>query len=215
MAGARASGSTTKARGPRGAAGARTKGTPAGGWQFADLSDAGQRASYERQLAARGKDVDAGLEQVRRIQRSQPDSGGFASDDPEPPPALPPAGGGPAGGKPKAKPTPGPQISSPTLTPPSKLSAADGGGFLLGLVLFAIGQSYIRYGTAGVTGWFAAKFLNRPPANLIAAEGKRGIVAKQHGTLTSPGAPSTPPSFLTGKPPTGTPQVPPGGRFGR
>jgi hypothetical protein len=49
----------------------------------------------------------------------------------------------------------------PTLTPPRGLSVSDGSGFMLGLVLYAIGLNYLRYGWPGVTQWFAAKFVNR------------------------------------------------------
>lgn len=206
MAGARTSGSTTRARGPRGAAGPRAKATPRGGWSFVDLSDPDAKASYERQLTTRGKDVGQGLEQVRRMQRSQAGSGGFASDEePEGPPSATGEGSSPLPGKPAGLSLP--SLPAPTLRPPSKLSASDGGGFVLGLFLFTIGQAYLRYGPSGVTGWFAAKFLNRPNASIVAAEAKRGITAKAHGQLTTPGQPSTPP--------VKTPAVPPGGRYGR
>lgn len=38
----------------------------------------------------------------------------------------------------------------------------EGAGLLLGLILYALASSYIRYGPAGVRGWFAAKFINKP-----------------------------------------------------
>lgn len=53
-------------------------------------------------------------------------------------------------------------IGAPTLRPPSKLSTADGSGFALGLILYALGLNAIRYGWPGVTGWLSAKFLNKP-----------------------------------------------------
>jgi hypothetical protein len=36
------------------------------------------------------------------------------------------------------------------------------GGFALGLVLYALTVSFIRYGAKGPTGWLSAKFLNKP-----------------------------------------------------
>jgi len=215
MAGARASSSTTKAPGARGAAGARAKTTPQGGYSFADLSDPRQKASYVRQLESRGVDVDQGLEQLRKLQRAQAGSGGFASDDPEATPEPAPAATSPTPPASKRSSSSGGGLPTPSLTPPRRLSAADGGGFLLGLLLFALGQSYLRYGATGVTSWFGAKFLNKPNASVVAAEGKRGITAKAHQLLTTPGAGAAPKSFLTSKPPKGTPQVPPTERFGR
>jgi hypothetical protein len=190
MAGGRASGSATKPRtGGRGAAGApaRSKGVPKDGWYQVDLSNPGERAAWLKLQQRRRPDVDEAqlLDSVRKIQRSQPGSGGFASDE-EPPkegpaqsPPPAPARSGKTGGS----------LPSPSLRPPRRLSAADGGGFLLGLVLFGIAQSYIRYGTTGVRSWFAAKFLNRPDAKIVAAEGQRGIAAARHGQLTAPGQP--------------------------
>lgn len=55
---------------------------------------------------------------------------------------------------------------SPTLHAPRRLSVADGSGFALGLVLYALGVNYLRHGPAGVRGWMAAKFLNRPDPTL-------------------------------------------------
>lgn len=49
-------------------------------------------------------------------------------------------------------------LPRPTLTP----RRGDGSGFAFGVVLYAIGANYFRHGWPGVTGWFAAKFLNRP-----------------------------------------------------
>ncbi len=39
---------------------------------------------------------------------------------------------------------------------------SDASGFLLGLLGFALFQTYLRDGWAGVRGWLAAKFLNQP-----------------------------------------------------
>lgn len=49
-----------------------------------------------------------------------------------------------------------------TLTPPRKLSAGDASGFAFGLIAYALFINYIRYGPAGVRGWIAAKFINKP-----------------------------------------------------
>lgn len=49
-----------------------------------------------------------------------------------------------------------------TLTPPKKLTANDGAGFLGGLLLYVLALNYLRYGKDGVKGWLAAKFVNRP-----------------------------------------------------
>lgn len=53
-------------------------------------------------------------------------------------------------------------VPTPTLRPPARLSASDGTGFMLGLVLYAVGLNYLRYGWPGVTGWLSAKFINEP-----------------------------------------------------
>lgn len=74
--------------------------------------------------------------------------------------------------------TPALSLPSPTLRPPSRLSVADGSGFALGLVLFAIGSAYWRYGPAGVRSWFTAKFLNKVDPQIAAAEAARGIIPK-------------------------------------
>lgn len=69
-------------------------------------------------------------------------------------------------------------VGTPTLRPPRHLSADDGSGFLLGLLLFAIGTSYWRYGIPGVKGWFSAKFLNQVDPAIAKAEAARGIAPK-------------------------------------
>lgn len=56
--------------------------------------------------------------------------------------------------------SPSPVIVSPTLRP-TKLSASDGAGFLLGLWLYALALAYLREGPAGPRRWMAAKFLNK------------------------------------------------------
>lgn len=211
MAGAATAARAGAPRGGAGAAGRAGKpaaaagGIPKGGWQFADLSDPRQLASYKRQLASRGVDEAEGLDTLRKLQRAQAGSGGRASDDKEPTPE-------PAGGATPAKRAGGSGVR-PTLTPPSSLRGSDGGGFLLGLLLFGLGSSYLRYGNAGILSWLGAKFLNRPDPKIVAAETARGVIAKTHKRVGL--TPSVPPSFLNGTPPKGTPQVPPSGRFGR
>jgi hypothetical protein len=82
-------------------------------------------------------------------------------------------GGATAGGGKRANPAPPPPAKSiadqlpdlniprPTLRP----SRGDGTGFALGIVLYALGLNYLRYGWPGVTGWVAAKFTNRTMEN--------------------------------------------------
>jgi hypothetical protein len=152
-------GTPTKGAGAAGRAPA-PKPIPKDGWQFADLSDPRQLASYKRQLATRGTDEAEGLEALRRLQRAQPGSGGLASDEqPKAPPAAP------TSSTPAAGSTPAPRsLPSPSLRP------GDGGGFLAGLLLFALGNAFLRYGPAGVTSWLGAKFVNRPKPSIVAAE---------------------------------------------
>jgi hypothetical protein len=52
----------------------------------------------------------------------------------------------------------------PTLTPPTR--ARDAGGLLVGMALYTVAITYIRYGPAGWTGWLRAKFLNQPMQGL-------------------------------------------------
>lgn len=49
-----------------------------------------------------------------------------------------------------------------TLTPPRRLRSGDVAGFLMGLVLYALAINGIKHGPAGIRGWIAAKFLNKP-----------------------------------------------------
>lgn len=48
----------------------------------------------------------------------------------------------------------------PTLKLPRQVG--DLGGFAVGLFLYVLVINYLRYGPAGVTGWFKAKFVNKP-----------------------------------------------------
>jgi hypothetical protein len=52
----------------------------------------------------------------------------------------------------------------PTLTPPRRVH--DAGGLLVGMALYTVTITYLRYGPAGWKGWLAAKFLNRPMQGL-------------------------------------------------
>lgn len=67
-----------------------------------------------------------------------------------------------------AKPSSGGPGWAPTLRPPRRPSIADGSGFALGMVLYALGLNYLRHGRAGVKGWLRAKFLNQPDPTLTA-----------------------------------------------
>lgn len=55
----------------------------------------------------------------------------------------------------------GGQQVRPTLRPPSRPAFADGAGFALGLVLYAVGFAYLEEGPYGVRRWFSAKFINK------------------------------------------------------
>lgn len=55
-------------------------------------------------------------------------------------------------------------LPKPTLHLGGSPSISDGGGFALGLVLYAIGLNYLRHGLPGVTAWIGAKFINKVTA---------------------------------------------------
>jgi hypothetical protein len=158
----------------------------------AALRELGTSAAEAKRLAAQA----AGTDQTAKPAIFAP------APTPATPPASPttPKSSGGAGGV---------SLPTPSLRPPRRLSAADGGGFLLGLFLFALGQSYLRYGTVGVTSWFGAKFLNKPAASVVAAEGKRGITAKAHAPVSTPGAGAAAPTYkgtpFAGKAPSAVP----------
>lgn len=74
----------------------------------------------------------------------------------------------------------GPGAGSPRQARPTNLmrgrsvvaggsAAEEGAGVLLGLVLYALLLSYVRYGPDGVRGWVAAKFLNKPYGPAVAS----------------------------------------------
>jgi hypothetical protein len=74
----------------------------------------------------------------------------------------------------------GPGWGSLRPTSPARVPtrAADAGGFLSGLALYAVVMIYIRYGPAGWKGWLSAKFLNKP---LTGANGASGPTTKSGG----------------------------------
>jgi hypothetical protein len=67
----------------------------------------------------------------------------------------------------------GPGWSSFKPTSPARVPtrAADAGGFLGGLALYAVVVIYIRYGPEGWLGWLSAKFLNKPITSAADATG--------------------------------------------
>ncbi len=115
-------------------------------------------------------------------------------------PTSPPATGGSGSSQPGLPGLPSmPSFSAPTnitLTPPRKLSSGDLGGFLAGLLLYALALNYLTHGTEGVKGWFSAKFLNEP-AELSGAKGS-----------SSGGAASSPPGGLVSTRPVVAPLSP-------
>lgn len=83
-------------------------------------------------------------------------------------PAAKPATAKPSAAPSKARPTPpATSLPRPTLNP----GRGDGSGFAFGLLLYVLGINFLRYGPRGVTGWFSAKFLNKPLTDLPARVG--------------------------------------------
>lgn len=75
-----------------------------------------------------------------------------------------------------------------SLTPPKRLTARDGSGFLFGLLLYVLGLNYLRHGPEGVKGWLAAKFLNKPwtpPDDTAAGSSKADHRIKRHDPADS------------------------------
>jgi hypothetical protein len=74
---------------------------------------------------------------------------------------------GPAGrGRPRSRSHARGPLGAPTLRPPRSIgSSRDWTGFGFGLLLYALGAAYIRYGPGGPTMWLKAKFVNdvEPP----------------------------------------------------
>ena len=73
-----------------------------------------------------------------------------------------------------------PDLSRMTLTPPKRLGSGDLGGFLAGLLAYALVLNYLRGGPEGVKGWVGAKFLNRPyeaPAKPRAKASDKGLTS--------------------------------------
>ena len=62
------------------------------------------------------------------------------------------------------------EASRITLTPPKKVTAKDGAGFVFGMFAYVLMLMYIKHGPAGVKGWLGAKFVNKP----WTPPGKRG-----------------------------------------
>lgn len=58
---------------------------------------------------------------------------------------------------------------------------SDGGGFMLGLLLYVLGLNYLRHGPAGVKAWFMAKLFNKvtqfPSDPVPGSISKHGITA--------------------------------------
>jgi hypothetical protein len=52
--------------------------------------------------------------------------------------------------------------SALTLTPPRHMRRGDVAGFAAGLLAYTLVLNYIRHGREGVSGWWSAKFLNKP-----------------------------------------------------
>ena len=73
-------------------------------------------------------------------------------------------------------------LPRPTLSLPRRPTAADVAGFGFGLLGYTLFLQFLRYGPGGPTGWFFAKFFNRPyvPA--------AGSVAEPDATSTAPTA---------------------------
>lgn len=70
-------------------------------------------------------------------------------------------------------------MPQPTLKLPRRMN--DAGGFAAGLFLYIVFMDYLRYGPAGVTGWFKAKFFNIPMGD----SGGAGTASGGSGTGSS------------------------------
>lgn len=78
-------------------------------------------------------------------------------------PSAPARSGRSGSGSSKGRSSSGSGLIRPTLQPPrSAVGGKDWAGFTLGLVIYALVVSYIRYGSDGPKGWLKAKFLNKP-----------------------------------------------------
>lgn len=119
-----------------------------------------------------------------------PGGGRAPGRTPETPAPTPPTPGSPGGNFPGFS---APTLPSLTLTPPRKLNAGDWGGFAAGMLGLVLLLNYLRYGPEGVTGWFSAKFLNKPALSLPDAAGPFGKGTgrmpwgKGGGTSSTPG----------------------------
>lgn len=74
----------------------------------------------------------------------------------------PPAPAAPAPDPSPASPGDGPAAPAPSSSTSFPVAAGNaGGGFLLGVALWAVGLAYLKHGPAGVRQLLAAKFLNK------------------------------------------------------
>lgn len=141
-------------------------------------ADAGDVATLARKLRAKGATDEQVIEGLRGMGYSATEAKAavtaISPASPAPQPAAKPRGRTPGPTTPAPAPSsPGPtgpsitlpQLPTPTLSPP-KLSGGDWGGFAAGLLAYVLFLNYLRFGPAGVKGWFRAKFLNDPDTTL-------------------------------------------------
>lgn len=138
---------------------------------------------------------------------------------PEPAKATPsPAAAKPAGddgpkGAPLAPQSPDPtaapsspalaDLPRPTLSLPRRPTSADVAGFGFGLVAYTLFLQFLRYGPGGPTGWFLAKFLNRPYAPAAGAVAEPDSSTSPTGTTADPAADLTTTRPTVAAPPDG------------
>lgn len=160
-------------------------------------ADRGEITALARKLRGKGLDDDKVRESLRGLGFTRADADtavaslGPTSQQPpkapakQPPPTAAPLPVGPSSGGQGTPSFEAPDLSKLTLSPPRRPNPGDLGGFMAGLVLYALAINYLRFGPDGVKGWLGAKFLNRPAAlgtgtgNGGQGQGRRG------GGLTS------------------------------
>ncbi|MCU1449333.1 MAG: hypothetical protein JWP02_1503 [Acidimicrobiales bacterium] len=98
----------------------------------------------------------------RARQRDKADAERYTADDPKTGPSAGQGGPQKGGGGTKVRQVRPANVFRGRPTAPGGTVVEEGAGFLLGLVLYALVLSYIKYGPDGVRGWLAAKFFNRP-----------------------------------------------------